>query len=413
MIVAATTGAVALAIILALLTILCRKRHLKKLRQHGSNETFALDLDGEMEAVNQPLIVGDVPSPRAGVYAEPFTDDSRQRTQSGGLSLTPGPSGPTTSTARSNNSSQAVIRLAPITDPRGGSATEYNNYHQPTDRLSPPPLSPPPGVARARSPSLQTRYPPEPPIPRQSSPSFDAGAVAYLRHCDQVGDTSPPSPRHYLPGNAEDYRLISAFSASSGLSPQRSTPAPPPEIDEVWRSSPDPIQASSSYRPPIDRRRSFRPNVSGHELEHGDTVVISPLNIPTRPPPSSFFGPGWHDGRGKSSGSRPSPIAEVTEAPSHSHEESSNSGGTWNSNRSIDSSLSTAVVMHAHRVRITPTALSIVSPLTQSSGSNYGESLTSPGSPSQIPSLPQSPVLALPPIQPLSLGKKRSAQGAS
>jgi hypothetical protein len=350
------------------------------------------------------------------VDPDPFTDDPRQRTQSGGLSASTGPS---TSLAKSNSSFQAVVGSTPNPDPRGGSATEYHNLLQPTDRHSPPlPLLPQSGITRARSPSVRTRSPPDPPIHRQSSPSFDAGAVAYLRNNDPAADVSPPSPGQFLPGNAEDHRLITAFSASSGLSPRHSTHVPPPDIDEMWRNSPDPIKASSSYRPLIDRQRSFTPSVSGYEHEPGDTVVIAPWTTSSRgPPPPSFIrtGSGLYDAHGKHSGSRPSPITEVTEVPSHSHEGSSNSAGTWNSSRSIDSSSSLPVVMHAQRVRITPTALSIVSPLTliPSTGGNYGESHPSSGSPSQIPPLPRLPAPVLPQVQPLSLGKKRSAQGTS
>ena len=414
---AATTGAIALAIILGLLAILCRKRHLKKIRQRAGPDPFLdLDLDGELVTVQQPLIIGDNPGPAGAGYADPFTDDPRPRTRS--LSATTGP----TSLARSNNSFQAVVGSTPTPDPGGGVIAEYYNQGQLTNRRSPSPKLPPSGIARSRShqslPQVQTQLPPGSSIPRQSSPSFDAGAIAFIRNNDQTTDPSPTSPGHFSPGNAEDHRLISAFSAGSGLSPQYSSPVPPPNIDEMWRSSPDPIKASSSYRPPIGRRQSFTPSVSGHVSEPDDTVVIAPMDALTQSPTLSITSPGSavlnpHILQSRNFGSRPSPITEVTEIPSHSQEGSHGSGGTWSSTRSMDSSGYSPVLMKAQRVHLTPTALSIVSPRTASSASNYGDSLPSTGSTSQLPQLPPLPVPPLPQVQPLSLGKKRSAQGAT
>jgi hypothetical protein len=415
--VAATTGAIALAIVLALLAIFCRMRHTKRVRQRAGQDPFVdLDLDGEMIGANQPLIIGDNPGPAGAGYSDPYTDDSQTRARS--LSVTTGPG---TSLARSNNSLQAVVGSTPTPDLGGGAAAVYYNQFQSTDRRSPPPKLPSSGIAQYRShqalPQVQTQHTSEPSIFQQSSPSFDAGAIAYIRHNDQTTGPGPTSPEHPSPETADGHRLISAFSAGSGLSPQFSPPVPPPSIDEMWRSSPDPIRASSSYRPSVDRRRSFTLSVGGHVHDPGDTVVIAPVDVLTQSPTPSATIPGsgvsdQHTSHGRNFGSRPSPITEVTEMPSHSQEGSNNSGGTWSSVRSVDSSVYSPVVMKAQRVHLTPTALSIVSP-TPSSGSNYGESLPSLGSTSQFPQPPPLPMLPPPQVQPLSLGKKRSAQATA
>lgn len=379
---------------------------------------FELDLDGETAAVNQPLIVGDGPGPAGAAYSEPFTDDPRQRSQSRSFSAT---TGPPPSLTRSNHSFQAVAGSTPTPDPRGNSAVSYHNQLQPANRRSPPPVLPPSAVTRARSSQVQTKIPPESPILRQSSPSFDAGAIAYLRHNDQATDASPPSPGQLSPGNADEHRLISAFSASSGLSPRHSNPVPPPKIDEMWKNSPDPVQASLSYAPPINRWGSFTPSVSGHVHDPGDTIVIGPVDAlnhgPPPPPPINTGQDEWnpYNIRDGNFNSRPSPIAETTEPLSHSQEGSNNSGGTWGSNPSMDSSASMPVVLQAQRVRLTPTVLSLVTPPSPSEGSHYEDSPVLSGPNTQVPPVPPLPPLppfpVLPQVLPLSLGKKRSAQG--
>lgn len=394
---------------MALLAILCRKRRLKKLRRRAAQDPFLdLDLDSEMVAVNQPLIVGDGPAPGGMAFADPFSDDSRPRTRSRSQSAT---TGPATSLARSSNSFQAVVGSTTTPDPGGGLAVDYHNQLHSTERRSPPPRIPPSGITRTRSPSIQT-------IPRQSSPSFDSGVVAYLRYNDQAADGRPPSPGQFLPGNVEDHRLISAFSASSGLNPRHSNPIPPLNTDETWRNSPDPMKASLSHGLPFDRRHSFTPSISGHISEPGDTVVIAPLDPLTQGPvqfPINTESDDWdpYNDRSIKFGSRPSPITEITELPSHSQEGSNNSGGTWNSRRSLESSSSSPVVMQAQRVRLTSTALSLVSQPTPSTASNNGESIPSSGSSKQLPQLPPLPVPVLPHVKPLSLGKKRPVQGIS
>jgi hypothetical protein len=370
-----------------------------------------------MVAVNQPLIIGDGPGPGA-VYSEPFTDDARPMTQSRSLSATTGPG----SRAReSDNSSQAVVSFiqAPPPDLRGGLTAEDYHQQRSTDYRSPPPRPPlpplPSGITRSRSrqslAKVQTQPAPEPPVHRLSSPSFDAGALAYLRYNDQETNASPPSPMHLSPRNAEDHRLTSAFSVASELSPQYTPYEPPPNIDEMWRSSPDPIKASSSYRP-IDRRQSFTPSVGDHGSEPGDNGVIQGHIHSFAGPRSNVSSPRDYF-RGGNFASHPSPIPEVT----HS-QEGSNNTGTWSSIRSRDTTLSSPVqVMRAERVQLTPvlslgsaTYASPPSPPTPSSASQYEESLPSTGS-NKLPQPPPPPLLPLPQVQPLSLGKKRSVQG--
>ena len=379
-------------------------------KQRNIQDPFLdLDPDGDTVAVNQPLIVGDAPAPVGAAFADPFTDESRQRTRSRNPSVTTGATG----LARSNNSFQAVVGSMPTPGLGGSFATGYYNQNQFTDRRSPPRL-PPSGITRTRSPSVQSSYPPEFPVPR--SPSFDAGAIAYLRRDGQVDDLSPPSPGRLLPGSTEDHKLMTAFSVASGLSPRFSAPVPPPpNIDETWRNSPEPIAASSSYRLPSGRRPSFTPSVGGQEYEPGDTIVIGPMNVPNRGPAPYPYNDdsdmsALYDTQDENHNSRPSPITEVTEIPSHSHEGSGNTGGTWNSYRTMDSTSSMPVVMHAQRVHLTPTALSIVTPRTPSTGSHLEEPFSSTGSVDRLPPVPPLPPSLLPKVQPLSLGKKRSAQ---
>lgn len=415
---AATTGSLALAIVLALLTILCKKRHMKRARQRAALGSFRdLDLDSEVLAVNQPLIIGDGPAGGA-VYTDPFTDDSTTRTRTRSLSVT---TGPTPSLARSGNSFQAVPGAIPIQDHRDGQVAGYYNQRRSVDHNSPPQF-PSPGIVRNRSYQslvpVHTQPMPEHPVPRQSSPPFDAGAVAYMRNNDQTSAYSPPSPGPFSAGNAEDHRLISAWSAGSGLSPQHSSSMPPPNVDETWRSTPDPIAASSSYTPSINRRQSFTPSVGGHVFEPGDSGVIAPVYASTQSTTRSFTGPepdAWnpYTSQGGNFGSRPSPIPEVSEIQTHSQEGTNNSGGTWNSSRSMYSSRSSPVVMQAQRIQVTPTVLSLVSPPTPSSGESHGESLPSYGTASNLPPLPPVPAPPLLEVQPLFLGKRRSAQGTS
>ena len=395
MIVAASTGAIALVIIAALMAILCRKRYLKRVRRRAASDPF-LDLDGEMVAVNQPLIGGE-PGSGAVAYSDPFTDDSRQVTQSG-LSLTTGPG---SVARRSNESHEAVVdhSSTPTPDPRSGFTAQHHDQPRPTNQLSlpsQPPLQwPATGIPQSRSPQslpqVQTQFQPQIPVPHPSSPPFDAGAIAYLRYADQMQDRSLPSPEHRTPGNPEGHQLTSAFSVASEPSPRYSTHVPPSNTDEAWGSIPDPIRALSSYRPSFDRRQSFTPSVSGPAYEPGDTVVASPYNTS----PGSEDGWNPYNIRDRDFGSRPSPIPEVSETASHSQEVSNDSGGT---------SMSSHVVLTAERVQLTPAALSTLSlPLPSyttspalSSGSNYE---------SDPPLVP-----LLPPVQPLNLGKNRPLQ---
>ena len=408
LIVAACTGAIAFVIIAALLAILCRKRYLKRVSRRAASDPF-LDLDGEMVAVNQPLIIGGEPGSGAVAYSDPFTDDSRQVTQSG-LSLTTGLG---SVARRSNESHEAVVDHSPTPtpDPRGGFTAEQHDQPRPTNQLSPPsqpPLQrPTTGIAPSRSPQslpqVQTQFQPQIPVPHSSSPPFDPGAIAYLRYADQMHDHSLPSPEHRSPGNPGGHQLTSAFSVASEPSPRYSTHVPPLSTGEAWGSIPDPIRALSSYRPSFDRRRSFTPSVSGPAYEPGDTVVVSPYNNPSRCPTQGPTSPGsediWnpYDIRDRDFPSRPSPIPEVSETTSHSQEASNDSGGT---------SMSSHVVLTAERVQLTPMALSALSltlpSYTTSPALSSGSFYEDPDSP---------PVPPLPPVQPLSLGKNRSLQG--
>jgi len=402
MIVAAATGAIAFVIIAALLAILCRKRYLKRVRRQAASDPF-LDLDGEMVAVNQPLMTGGEPGFGAAAFSDPFTDDSRPMTQSGSLSLTTGLG---SVARRSNESHEAVVEhnLTPTPDLRGGLVPEYCDRPRPSDRLSP--SSQPPlersvtGIARSRSPQslaqVQTQFTPQIPVPQPSSPPFDPGTIAYLRYVDQAPDRSLPSPERQSPGN----HLTTAFSVASEPSPRYSAHVPPLNLGEAWGSIPDPIRALSSYRPSFDRRRSFTPSVSGPIYEPGDTVIISPQDNPpwgpTRGPTSPGSEDAWnpYDLRGGNFGSRPSTIPEVSETPSHSHEASNNSGGT---------SVSSHVVMTAERVQLTPVALSTASPSYTTSPAVSTPSFYEDSDPPPLPPLP--------PVKPLSLGKNRSLQG--
>ena len=432
MIVAATTGAIAFVIAMALLILTCKKRYLKKPRRRTTLDPF-VDLDGETAAVSQPLIIGDGPGPGGAVYSDPFTDDSRPITQSRSLSLT---NGLGSMVRESNNSSRAVVGTGstPTPDPGGGLAG-YHNEHQQTDRPLPPsqypPLLPPAKVTRSRSPQslpqVQTEFSPEFPVPRPSSPSFDAGAIAYLRDADQMTGRSPPNPGHYVPENADE-RLTSAFSVTSELSPQYSTHARSLNIQDMLRSSPDPIQASSSYRLPFGRRQSFTPSLNAPVYDSGDTVVIAPLDPPTQDPtqspssPTSEYTASPATIRGDNFGSRPSPIAEVVEMlqrADHS-QDGSNDSGTLISTRSMDTSAYSPVVMTAERVQVTPGPMSL--PLRSPSyttsqalaaANRIGETLPLTGETDEFARLPpppggSPPMLSLPQVQPLSLGKKRS-----
>lgn len=427
MIVAVVTGAIVFTITVALLAIVYRKRYLRRVRRRATRDPF-LDLDGEMVAVNQPLIIGD--SPGGAVYSDPFTDDTRPTTQSISLSVTTGIDG---MTGESNSSSRAVVGTdpTPSLDLGGGPAAEYHDRPQPTDQLSPsqPPLQRlPTEVARSRSPQslpqVQTQFPPEFPVPRPSSPTLN---VAYLRHTDPTTDRSPPGPGHYSPGNADGHMLTSAFSVASELSPQYSTHFPPLNIDETWRSSPDPIKASSSYRPPLDRGQSFTPsvNIPLHEIE--DAVVITPIGPPSQSPAQSPTSPGSEYTsspdtiRDGNFASRPSLITEVAQMLGH-FQDRSNDSAAWTSTQSLDTSASSPVVMTAERVRVNPgpTPLSLTSATYMTSqglsaGNRYGESLPPTGITNRFPQLPSipggpPPLPQLPQIQPLSLGKKRAVQ---
>ena len=399
---AAATGAIAFVIIAALLAVLCRKRYLKRVRGRAASDPFQ-DLDGEMVAVNQPLIIGGEPGSGAVAYSDPFTDDSRQVSQSGSLTGLG-------SVARrsSNESHEAVVDHSPTPtpDPRGGFATAQHDRPRPTNQLSPPFQPPRPGIAQSRSPQslpqVQTQFQPQMAVPHPSSPPFDPAAIAYLRYADQMQDRTIPSPEHRSPGNPEGHHLTSAFSVASEPSPRYSTHVPPFNTDEAWGSIPDPIRALSSYRPSFDRRRSFTPSVSGPAYEPGDTVVIGPYNNPPRGPNQGFTSPGSEDVwnpyniRDRDFGSRPSTIQEVSETATHSQEASNDSGGT---------SMSSHVVLTAERVQFTPVALSALSLALPSyttspalsSSSNYDSDLP--------------PVPPLPPVQPLNLGKNKSPQG--
>jgi len=409
--VAATTGAIAFVITAALLAILCRRRYLRRVRRRATLDPF-LDLDGEMVTVNQPLIIGDGPGPSGAVYSDPYTDDSRLRTQSGGLSLTTGTG--LVMMGESNNSSRAVVGTDPSPTPpdlTAGLTAQSYDQHQPTGQL------PPTQTARSRSrspqslPQVQTQFPPEFPIPQPSIPTFDDGALAYRRYNDQTTTVrNLPGP-----GNAEDLRLTSAFSAASELSPQYTVRAPPPplKIDEMLRSSPDPIKTSSSYRrPSFDRRRSFTPSVSGYD--HGDT--LDPLaqdpaeELPPSPP--SEYSTSPHTIRGSNFASRPSPITEVVEMLYHSGD-GSNDSGTWISSQSEDTSRSSPVVMTAKKMSLSLTSPAYTTSLGPSAGNRYGESLPPTGATNTFPQLPPPPLPQLPQVQPLSLGKKRATKGPS
>jgi hypothetical protein len=422
-IVGATSGAIAFVIAAALAAALCRRRHLKRVRRQTILDPF-VDLDGEMVAVNQPLIIGDGPDTAGVVYSDPYEDDSWPRTQTRSLSLTTGTG---IMLGESNNTSRAVVGTdpSPTSDLTSGLTAEHHDQHRPADRLSPT------GNERSRShqslPQVQTQFPPEFPVPRRSSPTFDAGALAYIPHNSQTADRNLPSPGHYSPGNAEDLRLTSAFSVASELSPRHSAHLPPLNIDETWRSSPDPIKTSSSYRPPsFSRRRSFTPSISG--LEPGDTAEVAspdPLTQdPAQDPPSppSEYSASPHTIRSGTFASRLSPMTEVVEMLSHSQEGSSGSG-TWISTQSGDTSKSLPVVMTAERVQLTrgPVSLSLTLPayttsLGPSTSGRYGETLPPTEATNNFPQMPPPlggslPLPQLPQVQPLALGKKRSTQG--
>lgn len=434
MIVAATTGAIAFVIGMALLILACKKRYLKKPRRRTTLDPF-VDLDGELVAVSQPLIIGDGPGPGGAVYSDPFTDDSRPIAQSRSLSLTTGLG---SMVRESNNSSRAVVGTGstPTPDPGGGMAAGYYDEPQQTDRLLPPseypPFLPSTEITRSRSPQslpqVQTQFSPEFPVPRPSSPSFDAGAIAYLRDVDQMTARSPPNPGHYVSGNADE-RLTSAFSVTSELSPQYSPRARSLNIQDMLRSSPDPIQASSSYRPPLDRRQSFTTSLSTPVYDCGDTVVITSLDPPTQDPTQSPGSPTSEYTaspattiRGDNLGSHPSPISEVVEMLQRADysQEGSNDSGTLISTRSMDTSASSPVVMTAERVQVTPGPMSL--PLRSPSyttsralaaANRMGETFPPTGTTDDFAQLPpppggSPPMPSLPQVQPLSLGKKRS-----
>ena len=419
---AASIGAIVFAIAVALLAILCRKRYLNRIRQGALQDPF-LDLDGETVAVNQPLIFGDGSAPGAATYSDPFTDDSRPGPLSRTLSLT---AEPDNRAGSSGDSHQAVVDHTQTPDIRSGLAAEYYNQHQPTGRLPPPPPTSQllaPGVARSQShrslPQVQTEVPPRFPSPSPASPPYDAGAIAYLRYADQMADRNPPSPRYHSPGVVEDHRLISAFSVASELNPQYSAHVPPMNIDETLRNSPDPIRASSSYRPSFGPGQSPTPSVADHVCAPGDTVVISPMDQYTQcytqgPTPGSE-----NTVRGRDFGSRPSPIPELDELLAHSHEGSGGSG-TWRSTQSGDTAASSPVLMTAERVQLTTAASTLTLPSYTASpglstGGNSGEFGLPTGIIDEFPRLPPPPdgpppLPALLPVQPLSLGKRRSHQ---
>jgi len=353
------------------------------------------------------------------VYSDPYTDDSRPVTQSRTLSLT---TGNPVMMGESNNTSRAVVGTDPSPSPSGhtdGLVAGYHNQPHQTDQPHPT------GIARSRSPQslpqVQTQLPPAFPAPQPSIPTFDAGALAYIHHNDPTAGRNLPSPGHYSPGNAEDPMLTSAFSVAAELSPQYSIHLPHLTIDERWRSSPDPIKTSSSYRQPsFSRRQSFTPNISGYDP--ADTTVIAPIDLPMQdldhglPSPPSEYSATPHTIRGGNFASRPSPIAEVVETPSHPKDES-NDSGTYISTRS-DTSRSSPVVMTAERVQLTrgPASLSLASLAYKTSpgpstDGRYGESLPPTGVTNEFPKLPRPPLPQLPQVQPLTLGKKRAAQG--
>jgi hypothetical protein len=432
MIVAATTGAIAFVIALVLLILACKKRYFRKARRRTTLDPF-VDLDNEMMTVNQPLILGDAPG--GVVYSDPFTDDTRPTTQSRSLSLTGGLG---TLTRESHNSSRAVVGTGstPTPDPGGGPVPAYYEQPRQTDRLLAPslypPLLPPPEATRPRTPQslpqVQTQFQPELPAPQPSSPSFDAGAIAFLRGAGQTTGRSPPSPGPYSPGNADE-RLTSAFSVTSELSPQYSTHLRSLNIDDMLRSSPDPIQASSSYHPPFDRRHSFTPSLSAPVYDHGDTAAVTPLDPPAQDPtrspssPASEYTASPATIRGGSISSRPSPISEVVEMLQQAGypQDGSNDSSTQISvsAHSMDTSRSSPVVMMAERVQVTPGPMSL--PLRSPSYTTVRElalAAKRTGATDQFAQLPSPPggsppMPPLPRVQPLSLGKKRSAQGPS
>lgn len=411
---AVTTGAIVSVIVAALLAILCRKRYLKKVRRRANLDPFLnLDgIDGEMVAVSEPLIIGDGPGQGGITYFDPFTDDARSRTQSRSLTPANGP-GNVVGGNGSGESNQTVVGLdiTPTPGLRGGLAAEYYNQHQLIDRLAPPPL--PPGAALPRSPhtlpQVQTEFPRKLPVPRPSGPPSGGGAIGYLHHADQAG-RSPLSPGDHSPGNGDGQRLTSAFSVASELSPQYTLHAPPLNMDETWRVSPDPIKASSSYQHSVDRRQSFTPSVGDPACEPGDTAVIVPTDSPTKNPPSpaSEYSLTPQTVRGGNFSSRPSPITEVVEMLAHSQDGSGESA-TWTSTQSGDTSRSFPVVMTAERVQITPKPLSLTAStytITPAlSTSNFSQLSPPPDGSPPLPLLPQ--------VQPLNLGKKGSLQGPS
>ena len=417
MVVAAVTGAIAFTIILALLAMSWRKHYLKKARRRAALDPFQ-DIDGEMIAINEPLIIGDGPVSRGGVYSDPFTDDLRPTTTQP-RSLSPGT--PLGSGGRSSEvSHQAVVNLDTAPTPSGsGEAGEYYHQRQPTDEQSQPPSAT--GTSRSRPQSLppvQTQFAPQFPLPRPASP-FDSGAVAYLQYTDGAPDRGPPSPGHNPLERVENNMLTSAFSVASELSPQYSSEAPPVNIDETWRNSPDPIKASSSYRRPTGRRQSFTPSLSGQVFEPGDTVVVTPLDSPTQGPAQGVTSPGSEDVwspytiRSGDFSLHSSPTTDLVEIPAHSQDDS-NDSETWISSRSGGTSGSLPVVLTAERAQRTP-ALSLRSPsFTLSSSSHYDQSSMGAAyqSSQALPSSddPPPPLPSLLPIQPLSLGKKKSFQ---
>ena len=435
----ATTGAIVFVVIVALLAFLCRKRYLKRVRRRATLDPFQevefLDLDNEMVAVNQPLILGDGHGSQLAVYSDPFTDDSQPRNQM----RTPSPAvGTGGLTGGRNSISHAVVgtvqTLTPEPDPEGGQAAEHYNQHQPIDQQpsAPSQRSPPPEITRSRTPQslpqVQTQFPPQFPVPRPSSPAFDAGAGSYLSYADQTTDRRPPSPNHYSPGNAEGHVLTSAFRPTSELSPQYTTHFPPPNIDAVWGNSPDPIKGYSlSRRPSLDSRHSLTPSVGGPVYDLGDTTVITPLDSPTQdsaqdpPSPESAYSQSPSTVRGSNHASRPSPITEIVEMLAHPQDGSGDSG-TWVSTRS-DTSASSPVVMTAERVRVTPgRSVSVrvpayTKPPGPSTDSYYGQPLLPAAETTKkFPRLPPPPdgPRPLPPllqVQPLNIGKKKSVQG--
>ena len=336
------------------------------------------------------------------MYSDPFSDEARARTQSRSLSATGRPG---TSLA-SSNSYHAAMGSIPTPVRRGDHM--MGPYDQPDSR-APPLQVPPPELVRTRSDQsswqVQTQPPPDHPVPRRSSPPFDAGAVAYIRDNDQTTGLRPLSPEQFSPKSPDNHRLISAFSVASGLSPQYASPSPISNADETWKGSPVPLQTSLAYRPPIDYRHSL----SGHIFEPSDSVSTAQKDVTTQSPPSSFN--NTHTGRGGNFGSRPSPITEVSEVNTYSQEGSDNSGGTWNSTVELSSS-STPVVMTAQRIQLTSRSPSFVSQPPSTTG-HYGDPPPSSGFTGQVPPPPPITMPPLPQVQPLSLGKRRSVQGTS